>query len=96
METFTRTFLAWVAVVIFGGLVALAIALAFLFISQPSLAQVRVPQECIDLAMKYGRPLPATMSRFRASQVKAELKLLSDDEPMVKKCREAVARLERK
>ncbi len=96
VESLTHEFLAWVAVVIFGGLVALAIALAFLFISQPSLAQVRVPQDCIDLAMKYGRPMPATMSRFRASQVKAELKLLSDDEPMVKKCRDAVAKLEGK
>ena len=58
-------------------------------------AQVRVPQECIDLAMKYGRPLAATMSRYRAAQVKAELKLLSDDDPAVRKCRDAVARLEK-
>lgn len=96
METLTHTFLAWVAALIFGALVALAAALAFLFATQPSLADVRVPQECLDLAMKYGRPLAPTLSRFRANQIKAELKLLSDDEPMVKKCRDAVARLERK
>ena len=95
-ESLKHTFRAWVAVIVFGGLIALAAALTFLFVSQPSLADVRVPQECIDLAMKYGRPIPSTMSRFRANQVKAELNQLSDDEPMVKKCRDAVARLERK
>lgn len=91
-----HTFLAWVAVVIFGGLVALFVALGFLLWAQPVHAQIKVPQECIDLAMKYGRPLESVMSRFKANQAKAELKLLSDDEPMVKKCREAIARRERK
>jgi len=60
------------------------------------IAQVKVPQECIDLAMKYGRPLDRVMSRFKVNQAKAELKMLSDDEPLVKKCRDAVARLERR
>ena len=96
METLTHTFLAWVAALIFAALVAMAVTLSFLVLSHPVRAQVRVPQECIDLAMKYGRPLASVMSRFKANQAKAELKLLSDDEPLVKKCRDAVARLERK
>ena len=95
VETFRDTFLAWTAALIFGILVAFFVALSFLFSSKPSLAQVRVPQECIDLAMKYGRPLAPTLSRFRAAQIKAELKLLSDDDPDVKKCRLAVARMEK-
>ena len=82
----------------FGYWLALAAIIFSLFLlaMEKSSAQVKVPQECIDLAMKYGRPLERSMSRFRAAQAKAELKMLSDDEPMVKRCREAVARLERR
>jgi hypothetical protein len=38
VETLTRTFLAWLAVLIFSLLIGLFIALLFLFAAQPSLA----------------------------------------------------------
>lgn len=96
VEWLTHSFLAWVAVLIFAALICLFVALLFLFAAQPSLAQVTVPKECIELAAKYGRTIPAVMGKFKAAQVKAELKLLSDEDPMVKRCRDAVTSMEAK
>lgn len=96
VERHIRSLLAFVAVIVCMGVVALLVAIAFPFSAQPSLAQVAVPQACIELAAKYGRTLPPVMGRFKANQVKAELKLLSDDDPDVKRCRDAVAKMETK
>ena len=82
-----RTFRMWFVVFILGLLIVL-------FLAGLAMAQVQIPQACIVLAESLGRTLPPTMGKFKYNQTKAELRFLSNDDPAVKRCREALARME--
>jgi hypothetical protein len=72
--------------------------LAFLCISSPALSKVTfpvpVPQECTELAQREGVPLMIE-SRYQAMKARYKLARLSDRDPLVRQCREAVARAKR-
>lgn len=88
--------IAITAAIVVGVFVALLIAIAFLFSAKPSHAQMQVPQACIELAASFGRAIPPVLGRFAYERAKAELKQLSDADPAVKACRDALAKIERK
>lgn len=52
-------------------------------------AQVYVPSECSDLAIREGFPSDV-MTKTEAAKAKIRLARLSDKEPDVKACREAI------
>jgi hypothetical protein len=52
---------------------------------------VSVPQECVELAQREGVPI-VIMNRYQAAKAKLKLARLSDRDPMVHQCREAVDR----
>ena len=57
----------------------------------PAMAQVYVPQECAQLALREGFPIDV-MTRTQAAKAKIRLKSLNDIDPIVRSCREAIAR----
>lgn len=90
IEFLTHTFLAWVAALIFGALIALFVALLFLFASQPSLSadvNYRIPSVCKPLADRYG--VPEIVGRDDALQLMEKLNRYSLW-PGVRQCRNAV------
>ncbi len=90
VEWLTHTFLAWVAVLIFGMLICLFVALLFLFSAQPSLSAesgYRIPAICKPLASRYG--VPEIVSREQALDLMDQLNRYSWW-PGVKQCRNAV------
>lgn len=70
--------------------VILALVILGLSASQ-SIAQVYVPQECVELATREGFPSDV-MTKVQAAQAKLRLARLNDVDPIVKSCREAIAR----
>jgi hypothetical protein len=75
----------------------LAVALA-LIISAPAMAEVTlrfpvsIPQECVELAQREHVPILIT-SRYEATKAKIKLYRLSNSDPMVIECKQAVGRL---
>ena len=67
---------------------AAAFLLAF---SIPVNAQVYVPPECAELATREGLPSDV-MTRAQAAKAKVKLVRLSNLDPLVSGCREAIAR----
>jgi hypothetical protein len=69
--------------------------LPFLFVPSPALAKVTypvpVPQECVELAQREGVPLMIE-TRYQAIKARYKLARLSGRDPLVRQCREAVAR----
>jgi hypothetical protein len=69
--------------------------LASLFVSSPALAKVTypvaVPQECVELARREGVPLMIE-NRYQAVKARYKLARLNGHDPLVRLCREAVAR----
>ena len=57
----------------------------------PALSQVYVPQECAELALREGFPTDV-MTKIQAAKAKLRLARLNDIDPIVRSCREAVAR----
>lgn len=54
-------------------------------------AQVYVPQECMQLALREGFPTDV-MTKTQAAKAKIRLARLNDVDPIVRICREAVVR----
>lgn len=54
-------------------------------------AQVYVPQECAQLALREGFPADE-MTKVQAAKAKIRLLKLKDSDPIVRDCRAAVAR----
>jgi hypothetical protein len=99
VEFLKHTFLAWIAALIFGALVLLFVALLFLFAAQPSLGAevqypVTIPAECVELAQREGHPI-IIENKKQGALAKAKLWRLSDRDPLVKQCREAVKAAEK-
>lgn len=61
-----------------------------------SFSQVPIPKPCIELAESLGRSIPPVVGKLKYEHTKAELRFLSNDDPAVKKCREALAKMEAK
>ncbi len=89
-----RSFRAWLAALIFCLMILGLAGALYLLATQPSLAQMQVPQACIELANSMGRSIPPVVGRFKYERAKAELRFLSNDDPAVRKCREALAKME--
>lgn len=70
--------------------IIIAIIVIF-FLSFPAKSQVLVPQECVELALREGFPTDV-MTRTQATKAKIRLARLNDIDPLVRGCREAVAR----
>ena len=75
----------------------LVVALA-LIISAPAMAEVTltfpvsIPQECVELAQREHVPILIT-DRYEATKAKIKLYRLSNSDPMVLGCKQAVGRL---
>lgn len=88
VETFKVWFCALLAA--FYGLLLLILAAALLFIYSAAKADgVPVPQECVLLAKREGFPTDV-LTKAQAARARLRLARLSDRDPIVKACREAV------
>ena len=65
------------------------VAVAFPLAATPALAQFQVPGECTELAAREGFPT-STLTKYQAAKARARMALLSDRDPLVKRCRGAI------
>ncbi len=93
VEHLTHTFLAWLAVLIFGALILLFVALLFLFAAQPSLAAtITVPPACVAIAKQYGMTTPEKMERSEIEHHLNSVQVIGIGilVPAVRRCRAAL------
>ena len=65
------------------------VAVTFLLAAPPALAQFQVPGECTELAAREGFPT-STLTKYQTAKARARMALLSDRDPLVKRCRGAI------
>ena len=65
-------------------------------VTTPAMAEVvfpvSIPQECVELANREGVPVVIT-SRYQAAKAKLKLYRLSNKDPLVRDCKQAVERM---
>ena len=69
-------------------------AAVLLFTAIPASAQVPVPYECQQLAIREGFPTDQ-LTKTQAARAKLRMSRLSDDDPIVRSCRAAILELKR-
>lgn len=81
-----------------SGFILLGVVLLVLFFvmltlaSRPGKAQIQVPPECAQLAAREGFPTDV-MTKVQATLARIRMKRLSDNDPIVRPCRAALAQL---
>lgn len=63
--------------------------LFWVIVTETAAAQVPVPSECVELAQREGFPTDV-LTKAQAAKAKYRMSRLSDRDPLVKQCREAV------
>lgn len=98
VESLKRTFLAWLAALILGLLIAAFVAGAILFSAKPSLAgePIKTPKACAELAAIFGATLPETYSQSDAENALAQLDARMILVPEARRCRSAIIKELRK
>jgi hypothetical protein len=82
----------------YGVAMRFLIVMLPVIINVPAMAEVTltfpvsIPQECLELAQREHVPILIT-NRYQATKAKIKLYRLSDSDPMVLECKQAVGRL---
>lgn len=83
-------FLAYVAGLVVVAFVALIVVVLFLFAAKPSLAQIRPPHACVQLAKLYGFTVPDNFTREQAEAALSQLNVRMILVPEARRCRAAI------
>lgn len=89
VETFMRGFFAVLTVFYGALLLLLAFGLMFIYSTAKAAGAIPVPPQCVELAQREGYPTDF-LTKTQAARARLRMARLSDRDPVVKACRDAV------